>query len=367
MVTMRDVAARAGVSQTTVSHVVNRSRFVRLETVTAVERAIKETGYVNDSVARSLRTGKTDMIALCISAITNPYFGNLVRNIERHLSVAGVGLLLVDTHDDADREYRVTTDVLARQPDGILLAPSASPEPTLDLIASREVPTVLVDRIPPWAPDDRFDAIGVENIRSMTELVGHLAGLGHRRIAHVTSQRGLYTTEERVTGFVQGAAAHPGVSDDLIVAGLVEGGVNEHAVDTLLERDRPPTAIVTGNNQVTIEVLRQLSERGLDVPADISLATFDDFDWTDLFHPRLTAVRQPIGELAQRAVELLQRRQSDPSAPGRVERIAPSLIVRDSARAPRDSTATRSDGRPDGWHGRAGPPPTNPGRSTSGW
>lgn len=335
VVTMRDVADHAGVSQSTVSHVLNRSRFVRPETVEAVERALAETGYVNDSIARSLRTGKTGTIALCISAITNPYFGSLVHHIERHLSVAGASLLLVDTHDDPSREHRVVTDVLARRPDGILLAPSASPERTLDLIASRSVPTVLVDRIPPWAPDDRFDAVGVENIQPMLDIVGHLTELGHRRIAHVTSQRGLYTTEERVAGYLRGMRMDPGGSDDLVVAGLLQEGTNEHAVEELLATDDPPTAIVTGNNQVTIEILRQLRHRGLTVPSDISLVAFDDFDWTDLFHPRLTAVRQPVDELARGAVDLLRRRMENPDATGRVERIAPQFIVRDSARAVR--------------------------------
>ena len=84
---------------------------------------------------------------------------------------------------------------------------------------------------------------------------------------------------------------------------------------------------------MTIEVLRQLAKRGLTVPSDLSLAAFDDFDWTDLFQPRLTAVRQPIEEMARCAVELLQRRQANPRAAGRVERIAPQFIVRESARA----------------------------------
>jgi LacI family transcriptional regulator len=331
MVTMHDVARHAGVSQTTVSHVINGSRRVSPESFAAVQRAIESTGYVNDSIARSLRTGKTGTIGLSISAMSNPYFGTFVHLIERQVSDDGMSLILVDTHDDPERELKVTTELLARRPDAILLAPSSQPERTIDAIARRSIPMVLIDRVPPWAPDDRFDAIGVENTEAMRTVVEHLVALGHEHIGLVADRRGLYTTEERVVGFERGMSSAGGALWGTVVNGTDADGVDIHVVERLLASSPAPTAIIGGNNMVTIEVMRQLVELGKEIPRDVSLVSFDDFEWADLFHPRLTAVRQPVEALAERTVQLLRERLADPTIAGRVERIAPRMILRDSA------------------------------------
>jgi LacI family transcriptional regulator len=331
MVTMHEVARRAGVSQTTVSHVINGSRRVSSKTFEAVQRAIEATGYVHDSIARSLRTGKTGTIGLSISAMSNPYFGTFVHLIERQVADDGMSLILVDTHDDPVRELKVTAELLARRPDAILLAPSGQPERTIEAIARRSVPMVLIDRVPPWAPDDRFDAIGVENTEAMAAVVEHLVGLGHERIGLVTDRRGLFTTEERVAGFERGLAAANISSQGTVVNGVEADEINIHAVENLLSSSDAPTAIIGGNNMVTIEVVRQLVQLGKEIPRDISLVSFDDFEWADLFQPRLTAVRQPVAALAERAVQMLREQLADPEMTGRVERIAPQMIVRGSA------------------------------------
>ncbi|MEP1124615.1 MAG: LacI family DNA-binding transcriptional regulator [Ilumatobacter sp.] len=327
---MHDVAKRAGVSQTTVSHVINGSRHVSPQALEAVQRAIEDTGYVNDSIARSLRTGKTGTIGLSISAMSNPYFGTFVHLIERQVTDDGMSLILVDTHDDPQRELKVTSELLARRPDAILLAPSAEPERTIDAIARRSIPMVLIDRVPPWAPDDRFDAIGVENTEAMSAVVEHLVALGHQRIGLIAGKRGLYTTEERVAGFETGLSVAGRASQGTVENGVEDDELDTHAVERLLASADPPTAIIGGNNLITIEVVRQLVSLGKKIPDDISLVSFDDFEWADLFHPRLTAVRQPVEELAERAVQLLRDRLTEPNMAGRVERIAPQMIVRSS-------------------------------------
>jgi LacI family transcriptional regulator len=142
---------------------------------------------------------------------------------------------------------------------------------------------------------------------------------------------GLSTTEERVRGY-RLALERAGVPFDPVL--LAEGGSHRdqagEAMHALLDLDEPPTAVVSGNNFMTIGLLRAISERGLKVPDDIALVGFDDFEWADLFAPRLTVIRQPTTELGSRAVELLLSRLEDPSRPVRTERLEATFVHRDS-------------------------------------
>ena len=338
MVTMSDVAKVAGVSATTVSHVLNKSRRIDPETERAVLAAIESTGYVNDRVARSLRTGKTKTIGLAISAISNPYFGDVVHAIEKRVTANGHSLLLADTHDDPSYELRAVTHLLAHRPDGILIAPSSDPHEALTRIARRRIPTVLIDRVSPDIGSWSFDAVGVENAGPTAELVEHLIGFGHRRIGMVAGRAGLQTTIERVAGFREGHRRRGVPLDERYI---VDGGAGAgDAVDGLLSLPAPPTALVMGNNQATIDAVRRLTERGIAIPGEISIASFDDFAWADLFHPRLTAIRQPVDELGERAVAMLFERMDDPGQPARTVRLAPTLIERDSAAPPSQEART---------------------------
>lgn len=331
MVTMSDVARAANVSTTTVSHVINKTRTVLPETEKAVRAAIEVTGYAGDEIARSLRKGKTDTIGLAMSAISNPYFGDVVHAIERTASEAGYSLLLADTHDDPERERRAVTDLLSRRVDAMIVAPSADPTAMLAQLARRAVPTVLIDRVPDETRPG-MDAIGVINDEPTASLVDHLASHGHRRIATIISRPGLTTTEERLDGYRTGLARN-GLRPDpqLVQTGLdSDGDHTAEGVRRLLQLPEPPTAIVLGNNQVTISTMAALRALRLEVPGDMALAVFDDFPWADFFHPRLTAISQPVDELGQGAVTLLLDRMRDHDLPARHIRLAPTLARRES-------------------------------------
>src|SRR4029077_18350740 len=168
--TMADVAQAAGVSTSTVSHVLNSTRKVSEPTERAVREAIKATGYTHERIARSLATGRTRTIGLAMSAISNPYFAELAHAIEQEAADAGYSLLLADTHDDPERELRATRDLLSRRVDGVILAPSAEPAAALDLLRKRGIPVVLIDRFAPV----ELDQIATENVASTARLVEHL-------------------------------------------------------------------------------------------------------------------------------------------------------------------------------------------------
>lgn len=317
---MSDVARRAGVSVSTVSHVVNKTRAIHPDTRDRVLAAIADTGFVVNSLARSLATSTTATIGLAVSALSNFYFADMVAGIDAAVRAAGSTLLLADTHEDPTEELDVVRSLHRRRVDGILLAPvTGKTGAALQYLRDLKLPAVLVDRC---AADD-FDQIGVENIESTAKLTRHLIRHGHTRIGMISGVPGLQTTLERVTGYRKALRSNNIRFDRALV---VPGGSNaefaEQAVDQLLALASPPTALVVGNNHMTIGTLRALQKRGRRVPADIALVTFDDFDWADVFSPHLTAIAQPIIEIAQRAVAMLLERVAGVDVPPRTERPA---------------------------------------------
>lgn len=328
MTTMADVALRAKVSVSTVSHVINGTRKVADATRADVLGAIQELGYTPNTIARSLATASTRSIGLAISAISNPYFTNLVHVIEAKLSELGYMLLLAEPHEDAGRELQVVRGLHERRVDGMLIAPGAeSRQHALRYLAEHDLPTVLVDRLA-W---DHFDQVGSENEKPTADLVNHLAKLGHRRIGMISGLHGLSTTDERIAGYRLGLAnAGLPFEPELLESGASEGDTAHAAVIHMWAGKRPPSALIVANNQMTIGAMRALRDLGLAVPSDVALVAFDDFEWSDLFHPRLTTMAQPVSLMGAEAVRLLLARIETPDRPPRTIRLSPTFMHRDS-------------------------------------
>ncbi|MEU5538709.1 LacI family DNA-binding transcriptional regulator [Streptomyces sp. NPDC020362] len=404
MPTMADVARSAGVSVATVSHVLNGTRPVLPHTRQAVLQAVDALGYTPNTLARSLVTSRTRSIGLAVSAISNPYFTEILQGVEAAALDAGYSLLIADPHDDPVHERKVVQLLHERRVDGMIVAPSANPQDLVAYLSRQAVPTVFLDRVLPaddrpanaprhdqpssdqcpsglvsselvssdltsselvsserassdQAPSGRpcFDQVCAESTGPMTRLVGHLAGLGHRRIGLVAGLPGLSTTSERIAGYRQALAAAGLVDDeDLVVSGSSESAGAEQATAALLSLPAPPTALVTANNAMTIGALRALRRRGLAVPDDMALCCFDDFAWADLFSPRLTAVAQPSREIGAQAVRLLLDRLAAPDRPARTVRLPCSFVHRTSCGCPEDRGGAE-DPRPDGPGGTTEP------------
>lgn len=325
---MADVAKEAGVSVSTVSHVINSTRTVREETRNLVLAAIERTGYTHNTIARSLVTASTRTIGLAIPVVTNAYFTDVVHAIETAASTASYTLLLVDSREDPEHELRAVRALHERRVDGMIVAPAADPQRrALSYLAANAVPTVLVDRL----ASDAFDQVGPENEEPIAALVQHLAELGHRRIGLVAGLPGLTTTDERVAGYRLGLSRNGLPYDPALVAvGGSQTDPARAAVHRLLALPDPPGALVVGNNLMTIGAMRALREAGRTVPGDVALTAFDDFEWADLVTPRLTTMAQPRADLGRVAVELLMSRLADPSQPPRTVRLAPRFMHRES-------------------------------------
>ena len=328
MPTMNDVALAAKVSTATVSHVLNGTRVVHPDTVRAVNEAIAKVGYTPNILARSLARSASSTIGVAIAAVSNHYFAGTVHAIEAECSRLGLAMLFVDTHDDPAQELRAVKTLHQRRVDGILLAPTADPErQALNYLQAANVPTVLVDRL----MSKNFDQVGVENVASTAHMVAHLIEHGHRRIGFIAGAQGLSTTVERLQGY-RDALVQASLPWD---ASLVRDGQSmiepaHAAVCELLALRRPPTAIVSANNLMTIGAASALRDARLDIPAAMALVGFDDFDWADYFEPRLTVMAQPVKDIGLRAMKLLNKRIKMPDGPRQTVRLAPTFVVRRS-------------------------------------
>ncbi|HVV21737.1 MAG TPA: LacI family DNA-binding transcriptional regulator [Pseudonocardiaceae bacterium] len=327
MVTMRDVARLAGVSITTVSHVVNETRPVAPDTRDRVLAAVEQTGYTGDAIARSLVTGGTRTVGLALPLAGNPHAEALVAAVEAAAVAAGHTLILADTHDDPDTEQAALRALRSRRVDGMLLTTTAgASDGMLAELRRFGIPTVLVDRVPEHTGADQ---VGPENVQSTSDLVRHLGELGHRRIAVVTGPAAISTSAERLLGYRLGLGRAKLVWDpELVASGPPRAAEDEMA--SLLALPAPPTAVVAGDGVVLVGVLRAARRAGLRVGTDLAVVAHDDVDWAELVDPGITTTAQPVAEIASAAVELLIERIADPDRPPTTTRIPPVFMHRRS-------------------------------------
>jgi LacI family transcriptional regulator len=325
--TMADIASLAGVSVTTVSHVLNETRPVADAPRDRVLQAVEQTGYVRNQVTRSPASARTGTIGLAMSALSNAAFASLLAPIEAESRSRSYSLFLSDTADREDQELEVVKMLHSRGVDGVIIAPAQSDSAGLRFLAEHGTPTVVIDR---FTTHD-FDQVGTENIKATALLSEHLARNGHERIAMLTGLPTLSTTPERLEGFAEGLDRRGlSVEHELIASG---GGVPAQSYEAtfrLLSLPSPPTAFVTGNNQMTLGVIHALADLGQQVPQDVAVACFDDFEWAEYFSPRLTAIRQDDDRIGRNAVDLLDKRIAEPERPAQTLRIPADFMHRDS-------------------------------------
>lgn len=307
MVTIRDVAKKAGVSVATVSHVINGTRKVAPETEARVRRAMEELGYQPNAIAQSLRKRTTYAIGILVSDITNPFFATVVRGAEDAALEAGYSVIVCNSDEDPRKEDMYIRALWRRRIDGMLIAPTRDgTSPAIQELAQRKLPFVFVDR---KAKGIEADAVLSDNVGGAYLATKHLIERGHKRIGIVLGIPGATTTEERFAGYRQ-ALNEEGIlcSDELVAWGdyRVEGG--RAAAAQLLSLADPPTAIFSTNNQMTLGVLRELFLRHISVPDKVAVVSFDDSEWAGMVVPPLTVVAQDPYEIGYRAFELLLAR-----------------------------------------------------------
>ena len=301
---IHDVARRARVSIATVSRVVNGISTVDPDLAKRVWKAVEEVGYLPNTQARALVSGRSRILGLIVSEITNPFFPELVQEFENLAVAQGYEVMIGSTSYDAARTEALIHRMLQRGVDGVAVMTFGIEEAQVQKLVEREFPLVFADAGPDL-PNVRVLKVNYgEGIR---EAVQHLAALGHRRIAFITGPLRMRTAVTRRDAFRKSMAELGlAVPSTYIVEGDHSMEKGKASMEKLLEQADLPTAVICSNDMTAIGVLHALDETAYKVPADISVVGFDDIRLAQFMLPPLTTVRMSCKELAEAAVEALR-------------------------------------------------------------
>jgi LacI family transcriptional regulator len=331
-VTLREVAREAGVSVSTVSRVLNDRPFVRSEVRERVMLVTRELGYRPDVAARSMRTGTTGVVALVVSDISNPLFATIAKSADEALSPRGYSLMVANSSNDPAHEEELMAALRQRRLDGLVIAVADEKAAGLRERLEWFQAVVLLDR---EIPSARADCVLSDHATGFAEAVGHLASLGHARIALIagtTAQRG---SRVRLSTFRQEVQRLGLDSDDeLCRAGELTIDDGYRAVNEILAMPQPPTAIIAGNNQLFAGMFAALRDLNVSIPRDLSVVACEDTELTAFHNPPLDVVRRSLAELGREASELLLARLENPRRRARRVMLPTTFEPRGSSAAP---------------------------------
>jgi len=328
MATMKQVAQRAGVSISTVSHVINNTRVVSSDVRARVQGVIDELRYIPSAVARSLKNDKTDTIGVLVPNSSNPYFAELIRWIEDAAFQLGYNMILCNAHGGADKQAAYLRLLMEKRIDGLVLVASGADDEQALMLRQEAVPIVQLERALPGLEADVVYAGQEEGAWQATR---HLIGLGHRAIACVSGPPDLPRARERVAGYLR-AMAEAGLE---VLAGRVvhdaftsAGG--HAAFSRVLDQPHPPSAVFVTSDLMALGGLCAAGRLGLRIPAELSVIGYDDIEGAGYASPPLTTVAPPKRDMARLAIELLIERIRGSATPLRQDALGSTLVVRAS-------------------------------------
>ena len=327
---VKDVAALARVSLGTVSNVLNRPERVSAGTRQRVEQAMAELGFVRNEFARQLRMGTSSTLAYVMLDATNPFFTDVAQGIELAAEKANVSLFICNSNNSGTREESHLGHLMQQRVQGILLTPVDPEADTIDLVAERGVPLVIVDRT---RNDTRFCSVAVDDVLGGRLALEHLIDLGHLRVAYIGGPDALGQVRDRLAGAREAWSAAGLPAEDLVVLptaalSVADGRGAGERLAGMPARTRP-TAAFCGNDLVALGLLQQVIGSGRSVPGDLAIVGYDDIEFAAAAAVPLTSVRQPRQELGRTAAELLLA-EADPDHTHRQVLFRPELIARGS-------------------------------------
>lgn len=331
---IKDVAREAGVSTATVSHVINRTKYVADETRERVELAIKKFDYHPNAHAQSLALGRSKMIGLLVSDISNPFFPEIIKSVEAAVFESGYSLILLNTNYETDRAVDYLRRLIQMRVAGVILMTAEFDEALIKAAKKKRTSIVFHDL---GVVGEKMSNVILDYRAGIDEAVRHLVSLGHRRIAHIAGSHELYSAVVRQNSFIDSMKQHlPDEPAPKIFEGdfRFEGG--RAAAARLLAEKELPTAVVVANDLMALGAMQELKTAGLRIPRDMSIVGFDDISFAALSEPALTTVCSPRVEIGRRAVEaLLLTIDSRRNKKGVEIRIPTYLIQRDSTAPPK--------------------------------
>jgi len=329
---IKDVAARAGVSIATVSHVLNGTRATRQETRERVLTAIRDLGYSQNQSARNLARGRSTLLGLLISDVRNPFFPDITAGFQDQALAHDMDALVMNTNYDPQRTLNCVRRLIGLQVPGVAILTSQIDPGVIDMLATNRIAAVYLDL---GRVDQSISNIVLDYEHGIVEALEYLTQLGHRRISYIGGPLHLNSAQRRKRAFVE-TAVRLGVEPSHTIDSdfTVKGGY--FACSKLLNSSAAPTAILAGNDLTAIGVLHRAYDGRLRVPEDLSVVGFDDILFAEYTQPALTTVAVPRSEIGKVAFHALWTMLADPQLTGREYRVGTRLVTRDSTLPPAD-------------------------------
>jgi len=331
--TIREIARAAGVSIATVSRVINGRPDVSAGTRETVLRVVREHGFSSNRSARALSGGRTGLVGVTLPIVEAAYFSFILSGAAEALYEQDMRMVLCPTLHQHEREVTLLDRLMHGTTDGAILTLPEESNAELKALQQTGYSFVVVD--PRVQLDEGLPAVSAAHASGARAVMEHLLSLGHRRIGAITGPPAWMATTERLIGYRAALAASGVLPDTELVHETdfsIESG--EAAAAALLDLPEPPTAIFAFNDNIAIGVLRAARARGIRVPADLSVAGFDDSEQAAIVTPALTTVRQPLAEMGRMAVSLLLRLLEHQRVEATSVELATRLVVRDSTAPP---------------------------------
>lgn len=331
MATMKDVAKRAGVSTSTVSHVINKTHFVSEEMTMRVRAAIDELNYAPSALARSLKLNQTKTLGMLISTSTNPFFAEVVKGVERRCYQKNYNLILCNTEGSMERMQDSLEMLMQKRVDGLLVMSAEVDGRHIDLFGRHTpVPTIVMD----WGVNDPLlDQIQDHSLLGGKLATQYLIDCGHKKIGCITGPMKKNTAKLRFNGFEQTMQkAHLQIEKKWIVEGEFEAEGGYEAFEKLVQEKELPTALFVGNDMMAMGVINAANKRGLKVPDDLSIIGYDDISQAKFFTPSLTTIHQPKFRLGAEAVDTLLEKINHERTDSKIIQLEPNLVLRESVK-----------------------------------
>lgn len=333
--TLVDVAEAAGLSLGTVSKTLNGDMSVGADRRERVFAAIKALGYERNRIAASLRRQQSQTVGIVVPDIGNTFYSSLVEHLERLASDAGFTSMVVMTSEDPAKAASRIEVLRQQQVDGIFLVPSLDGSERIREALGEGMRCVIIDRV---GEADAYPNVATDNADAARQGTRHLLSLGHRRILFAYSAPKLWNTRERIQGYEQ-AMHEAGLTPETLYVGMTVDDARR-SLTAFLQRSDRPSALFTANNLVTMGAVGALQDVLLAVPAELSVLAFDDFEWLRLLRPAISAIEQPVEQLAIDAWEIFTADQGRPQADAVKVRAKAHLVIRQSTATPQTESET---------------------------
>lgn len=329
--TIKDVAKYTGLSIATVSKYINGGRVLEKNKV-LIDEAIRVLDFKINEMARGLKTNRSMTAGILIPSLENIFFTSIVSNVENILLQNGYSSIVCDYRENPELEKEKLDFLISKMVDGIIMVPHGSNSAYIQQVVEKGIPVVFIDR---HLKDVHCDVVLADNINASYDAIEQLIVRGHKRIGIICGPKNIFTTEERLKGYIR---AHEDYAVDidkkLVLFGNYDVESGYRMLNRLMDVKKPPTAIFVTNYEMTLGAVMAINERNIKVPDQISLIGFDNIQLARIVKPSLSIVVQPMKEIGEKAAKiLLSRLNKENQGSPAVNRLKTELLIKESVKS----------------------------------